>query len=127
MPRHASAAPADANLEGLLDVERRLEARVREAEHRATARAQAAREAADRVDGERREVLERDALREEQEDLEVHARALADIAREADDTARRLDSASDAALDRAARAAYAALLDGGAVVPAIQGGERGTP
>ena len=105
--------PSDARLENLLEVERELEARTRDAEHRAKARIEAAREAARRLDGELRDATEGHAGREEQQDLEAHAARLARIASESETRLARLASAASSQVERLALLAYAEVISGG--------------
>jgi len=113
MSRPAQIPPTDARLESLLEVERRLEARVRAAETRATERVSAAREAVQRLDDEMRVALEEEARQEEQRDVEAHARELRSIGEQREAVVARLESVPDAVVERLAGVAYGRVIGGG--------------
>jgi hypothetical protein len=107
----------DERLAHLLDVERRLEARVREAEAAARARVVAAQEAARRAGVERSAGFDSAARLEEEADLDRHAAALREIAQESAARVARLSAVTGDALERLAMQAVAVVLsvdDGGA-------------
>jgi hypothetical protein len=79
MADQVEAPPADESLARLLEVERGLEARVRDAEAAARSRVDAARESARRAAQERGAGFAAVARAEEKADLERHAAALRDI------------------------------------------------
>jgi hypothetical protein len=102
----------DDRLARLLDVERRLETRVRQAEASAVARVAAAREAAQRAGQARGADFEANALAEEQDDLQRHAAALRDIATESAARIAHLSAITGADLERLALRAVAVVLSG---------------
>ena len=101
------AAGVDDGLERLLEVELRLDARVRVAEEEARAMVDAARVAAQRIDGEQREEAEAAAGAEERADLERHAIELATVVREGAARVAALAAVPDAEVSRLAAAALA--------------------
>jgi len=103
-------APIDARLERLLEVERELEARVRQAEDTASAQVEAARAVAQRAERERGGNLEAAAQSEEAADLERHAVQLRGIAEESAALQRRLSTISESLVDGLARRAVARVL-----------------
>jgi len=110
MTHRPEATPTDDGLEGLLQVERRLDALVQEAERRARARVDAAREAARRDEKERGDGVEAMARAEEAAELERHAEQLRQIA--ADGVARvgRLSAVAGSVVEQLALRAVAAVL-----------------
>ena len=101
------AAGADDRLERLLEVERRLEARVHAAEAEARASVEAARAAAQTVDGADQADVEAAALAAERADLERHAGELARIVDEGGARVTALRAVSDAEILRLATKALA--------------------
>lgn len=101
------AAGADDRLERLLEVERRLEARVRAAEDEARTSVEAARAAAEHVDGADRADVEAAALAAERADLERHAEELARIVEAGAARVAALRAVSDADVLRLAVRALA--------------------
>jgi len=114
MSRPPPPSATDARLENLLDVERRLEARVRDAEKAATERVAAAREEARRDGDDTRAALADAAARDERDDLAAHATAIEQMDREADAYVARLAATPETVVERLARVAYARLIGGGA-------------
>ena len=109
---------ADEKLERLLDVERRLEQRVRDAEREARERVDEARAASDKAAADGRAQLEATAREEERADLERHAREVERIDASSVARVRALAELSDAYVDRLARGALARLAaDGGEEAP----------
>ncbi len=108
---------ADERLARLLEVERRLEARVRAAEDAGKARIAAAREQARRAEQERDAGLETAARAEEGVELERHAAELRKIATEAGARVARLAAVPQSEVDRLASLAVATVL-------AREGGSR---
>jgi hypothetical protein len=112
MPHASSPSPVDARLENLLEVERRLEARVRAAEEASAARVAAARTTAQQATDARRDALEAEAQEQERQDLEAHARELADAAHRSELAVQRLAAIPDAEVERLARAIYVQIIAG---------------
>ncbi len=100
----------DEGLTRLLEVERGLEARVREAEAAARSRIDAARESARRAAQERGGDSEALGRAEEKADLERHAAALREICAERDARLALLGGISGEALETLARRAVALVL-----------------
>lgn len=101
------AAGADDRLERLLEVERRLEARVHAAEAEARASVEAARAAAQEVDGADQADVEAAALAAERVDLERHTVEVARIVDEGAARVTALRAVSDADVLRLATKALA--------------------
>jgi hypothetical protein len=101
----------DERLSRLLDVEHRIEARIRQAEAVAQARVAAAREASRRAGHERSADFDAAARAEAAADLERHAAALRAIQQESAASTERLASVTGDALERLARRAVAIVLD----------------
>jgi hypothetical protein len=101
------AAGVDDGLERLLDVEERLEARVRAADVEARASVEAARAEVQSTDGKQREEEEAMARAEERADLERHAAELASIVREGAACVTGLRAVPDAEVLRLAHEALA--------------------
>jgi len=113
MAHHPEAEPVDERLARLLEVERRLEARVADAEGRATARVAAARDAAQRGKGARGAPLD-EALRSEQaEELDRHEAELARIRQECASRVAHLAALPESFVDTLARRAVAGVVESG--------------
>lgn len=110
MADRVEAPRTDENLARLLEVERGLEARVRDAEAAARSRVEAARESARRAAQERGADFETEARAEEMADLERHAAALRDIGAERDARLALLASISGEALEALAQRAVELVL-----------------
>jgi len=113
MPHSGQDPPSDAGLESLLEIERRLEARVRAAEVSATERIAAAREATRRLDGELREAIEAEARDEEEATLRAHEDALRRVAAESEARIAVLAAVPEATVERLARRVLGAVIAGG--------------
>ena len=110
MPHRAEATPIDETLARLLDVERRLEARVRAAEELARARVAAARAAGEDLPGRDAEL---DAARaEEEEERARHGAALEGIAAETAERVAHLSAVPESVVERLARGVVASVLQG---------------
>lgn len=101
------AAGVDDGLERLLEVEQRLDARVRAAEAEGRATVEAARVQAESIDGKQREEAEAAARAEEAADLERHAVELASVVREGAACVAALHAVPDEEVLRLARKALA--------------------
>lgn len=111
MTRTPSISETDANLTRLLDVERRLEERLRAAEVEATAQVEAARAALQRAAAEAEQLVEAEAARAEASARAEHQAAL-QVVEAGRTTARsRLAAVSGDELDRLARLVLAHLGD----------------
>ena len=102
----------DDRLARLLEVERDLEARVREAESAARARVEAVRQAATLGSARRLAEIHEAAQEEERADGERHAAELANIEAEAAAELRRLSSLTDEIIERLALRVYAHVVKG---------------
>ena len=100
----------DERLARLVQVEDRLEAKVRQAERVAEAQVESAREAARSLERERLVQVDAAARAEEDADLERHAEQLAQIAMEGAARVARWSNMSEAMVDGLARRAVAILL-----------------
>lgn len=110
MADRAEAPRVDERLTRLLEVERRLEARVRDAEAAARSGVEAARAAAAQVAHERGKDFDVQARSEEAADVERHAAALRDIAAERDARLALLAGISGERLEGLALRAVAIVL-----------------
>jgi hypothetical protein len=110
MADRVEAPRMDEGLTRLLEVERGLEARVRDAEAAARSRIDAARESARRAAQQRGSDFEAVARAEEKADLERHAAALRDIGAERDARLALLAGISGETLETLARRAVAIVL-----------------
>ena len=100
----------DDRLARLLEVERRLEARVRDAEEAARAQVSAAHERAHRAQEDHGAELDAATRAEENEDLGRHAAELRRIAEEGAACVARLSAVPDPEIDRLATRAVATVL-----------------
>lgn len=108
----------DEGLTRLLEVERRLDGRIRDAEQEARRRVDAARATLARASAEQRAELESLARAEEQADLQAHAETLRRVETERAADLRALSDVSGARVDRIARDILALFIaDDGAVQP----------
>jgi multidrug resistance efflux pump len=110
MPHPHEATDTDERLARLLEIERRLEARVRDAEEQARARVDGARNAAQQAKPDDSALLEATARTEEDAELARHAAELARIAAEGAAHVARLSSIPGTTIERLALRAIATVL-----------------
>lgn len=103
----------DERLARLLEVERRVEARVRVAEEGARARVEAAREASSRAEAAGREALEAACALEEREDRARHAETMRRLAAEGEASLAGLSTPTRERVERLARRALALVVAAG--------------
>jgi hypothetical protein len=110
MPHRSEATRIDARLARLLDVEQRLEARVRACEQGANARVAAARASAERAEAEARAEIEIAAANEAREEETKHEAAIHGLQDESRARVALLEDLADDAIDRLAQRAMDVLL-----------------
>jgi hypothetical protein len=103
-------AQADEKLTRLLEIERRLEDRLREAEREGRRRVESTRAAAEQVAAAGKTQLEQATREEERADLDAHARELGRLETEGAERVKRWAACADADVDRLAREALKMLI-----------------
>lgn len=110
MTRKTPEQPIDQRLERLLQIEHRLEEKIRAAEAEAVARVESARAEVDAARQREAAALEVATLEQERADLEAHAATLERIAAESAAAKKTLTSISDVVVERLAREAIARAI-----------------
>ncbi len=110
MTESVSKRPADATLDLLVQVERRLDERVQAAEREARARLEAACSEIEAARLRESAQIEAAAAEQERADLEHHRRRLADFVAGHEAALRRLEDLPDSRIDALARAVVAQAI-----------------